>query len=84
MAEVCCVCPCHWGSVSDRWRPGVRVADPVEAAVACSQCQKHHSPALLSKLCANDPQPPDPLDKVPWKDPEPPKDEKKDDGEGEE
>lgn len=68
MGEVRCRCPCHWGSVSDRWRAGVSVSDPLEAAIACVSCAPIHCPALLSKRCANDPAPENPLDRTPWVD----------------
>lgn len=43
-----CICDCHRGSVTDRMRAdGVSVTDPVEAAVACPSCLKHHAAALL-------------------------------------
>ncbi len=59
-----CACPCHVDTsskpVAERQRAdGVSLYDVLEAEVACSRCKPRHSLALLSRLPANHPEPPD-------------------------
>ncbi len=66
-----CHCRCHVGArpasvAAPLQEEGVSLADPVEAATACSQCQPKHAVALLNRSPANAPLPPDPTK---WFDP---------------
>lgn len=79
LTDVRCKCPCHEGSIADRWRGGVDSADVIEAAASCARCRNRHCPALLSKRCANDPVPVPRATQEPWVDAVPVK---TDEGEG--
>lgn len=78
-----CHCRCHQGSVGDRLRDeGVAYDDVLEAAVACSACQRYHAVALLSMRLANAPAPRI-VEKGQWVDPDIKKPEKPDEQPGE-
>ena len=68
-----CLCLCHQGSITDRFRAdGVSLYDVVEAAVACEDCRGKHAVALLSTRLANAPGPRI-VERIAWVDPDPPK-----------
>ena len=63
-----CHCKCHLAP--DGWWKEVLTTDPIEAACACSKCQRKHCPALLDLPTPKKVKAPwvvEPIEPHPWK-----------------